>query len=82
MDSDPELDAWEDEYLSYVLEQPPIPRSLYVRKKEDYQKYIKAIVRCVGVMMNQFQLHQIDFQTALGLNPATVEAMVHAVVHV
>ena len=60
---DPELDTQEDENLGYVTEQLPIPKSLYVRKKEDFQKYVKAIVRCAGVMMNQVQLHHIDFQT-------------------
>ena len=65
----PELDTWADEYLSYVCEQLPIKESLYVRKKDDFQKHMKAIVRCVGVLMNQFQLHHIDMPTALGLNP-------------
>ena len=69
MDIQSAIQNWEDEYLGYVTEQLPIPKSLHVRKKEDFQKYMKSIVRCVGVMMNQFQLRHIDFQTALGLNP-------------
>ena len=67
--SDPSLDTWTDEYLAYIYEQLPIPESLYTRKKDDFQKNMKAIVRCVGVMMNQFQLRHIDMPTALGLNP-------------
>ena len=65
--SDPRLDTWTDEYLAYIYEQLPIPESLYVRKKDDLQKNLKAIVRCVGVMMNQLQLRHIDMPTALGL---------------
>ena len=64
--SDPALDTWIDEGLNYVWEQFPIQRSLYIRAD---QKFMKAIVRCVAVMMHEYQLHHIDIPTALGLSP-------------
>ena len=69
MVSDPTLDTWTDEGLNYVWEQYPIQRSVYVCAGADYQKFMKAIVRCVAVMMHEYQLHHIDIPTALALSP-------------
>ena len=46
--SEPMLDTWMDERLDYVWEQFPIPEAMYSRAAGDYQKFMKAIVRCVG----------------------------------
>ena len=67
---DPSLDTWTDEDLNYIWEQYPIQRSMYTRAAADYQKFIKAIIRCVAVMMHEYQLHHIDLPTALALSPA------------
>ena len=67
--SDPMLDTWTDERLDYIWEQCPIPESMYTRAAADYQKFMKAIVRCVAVMMHEYQLHHIDIPTALALSP-------------
>ena len=67
--SDPTLDTWTDEGLNYIWEQYRILRSEYVRAGADYQKFMKAIIRCVAVRMHEYQLHHIDIPTALGLSP-------------
>ena len=67
--SDPMLDTWTDERLDYIWEQNPIPESMYARAGGDYKKFMKAIVRCVAVMMHEYQLRHIDIPTALALSP-------------
>ena len=66
---DPALDTWTDEDLSYIWEQFPIQRSLYTRAAGDHQKFMKAMVGCVAVMMHEYQLYHIDIPTALALSP-------------
>ena len=67
--NDPNMDTWIDENLGYIWEQFPIQRSLYVRAQGDLQKFMKAIVRCVAVMMNEYQLHHFDMPTVSALSP-------------
>ena len=66
---DPILDAWTDTDLGSIWEQVPIQPALYVRAQGDHQKFMKAIVRCVAVMMNEYQLHHIDMPTVFALSP-------------
>ena len=67
--NDPNLDAWIDESLGYIWEQFPIKRSLYIRAQTDHHKFTKAIVRCVAVMMNEYQLYHFDMPTVFALSP-------------
>ena len=66
--NDPVLDTWIDKKMDYIWEQPPISRSVYNRSEYDYNKFMKAIVHCVAVMMHEYQMYHIDMPTALGLN--------------
>ena len=52
--SEPMLDTWIDERMDYIWEQYPIQEALYTRAAADYQKFMKAIVRCVAVMMHEY----------------------------
>ena len=67
--NDPALDTWTDEELNYIWEQFPIQRSLHGYTASDHQEFMKAIVRCVAVMMHEYQLHHVDLPTALALSP-------------
>ena len=67
--SHPTLDTWADEKMDYIWEQYPISRSEYTRSDHDLGKFMKAIVRCVAVMMHEYQTYHIDIPTAWGLTP-------------
>ena len=55
--SDPTLDTWTDKKMDYIWEQSPISRSEYIRSDYDYNKFMKAIVHCVAVMMHEYQMY-------------------------
>ena len=61
--------TWVDQDLSYLWEQFLIKKSLYTRAQGDHQKFMIALVRCVAVMMNEYQLHHIDMPTVFALTP-------------
>ena len=42
-------------------------RKDYGRAKDKFPSIMKALIRCTGMMINHFQIHHVDLQTAFAL---------------